>query len=230
MGATTLKAAILSRMPTIVGALRPERDVALTFDDGPDPEVTPRLLDLLARRRAPATFFLLSEKANRRPDLVRRIAADGHEVALHFDRHDKIPDLPPAVVRRRMKTARASLEAIAGPVRLFRPPFGSQNVASYLMARSVGLQVVGWTASAQDWEEQTPAMAARRATFNLRAGDILLMHDGLELGPGESGSTFDRVRMVELILDTMRGRGLRPSTVGDLVAQGGARTAPWFRP
>src|SRR5581483_8540438 len=136
--------AVLSPIGSIHGAWNPTRQVALTFDDGPDPVVTPRLLDLLVQRGARATFFVLTERATARPDLIRRMLAEGHEVALHFDRHDRITDLPPREARRRLAAAKAELEAMAGPVVYFRPPYGGQSLRTYLIARSLGLQVVSW--------------------------------------------------------------------------------------
>lgn len=225
-----LKARALARLGSIDRALSARNAVALTFDDGPHPDVTPCLLDLLKRRQACATFFLLSERASARPDLVRRMISDGHEVGLHFDRHDRIPDLAPSVAWRRLRRARAIISSIAGPIRLYRPPYGSQNVASYLVARSLGLTVVGWSASAHDWEPQTAVMAAARATDTIEPGHILLMHDGLELGQDEAEPNFDRVEMVDLILDRLAERNLTPTTVGALVADGGAHMTAWFRP
>lgn len=221
---------LLAGVGSIQGARRPRDQIGLTFDDGPDDVVTPRLLDLLSQRGARATFFVLTDKAGARPDLVRRIVEEGHEVGLHFDSHDRLTRMPLNVARTRLRAARARLEALAGPVRYFRPPFGAQSLATYFLARSEGLQVVSWGPIAEDWVEQAPAMAADRALGQLGAGDILLLHDGMEKPPGEPLPTFDRVKMVALILDGLLARGLHPVTVGALVSAGQPRLSPWFRP
>ena len=94
--------------------------------------------------------------------------------------------------------------------------------------RVLGLQVVSWGPMADDWREQTPDHAAARATEKMAGGDILLLHDAVEPHPGEAPPTFDRVRMVELVLDRMGERGLTPATVGRLVAEARPHLSPWF--
>jgi peptidoglycan/xylan/chitin deacetylase (PgdA/CDA1 family) len=220
---------ILAPVGSIHGAKAPSEQVALTFDDGPDAEVTPRLLDLLRDRGVRATFFVLTDKAAERPDLVRRIADEGHEIGLHFDRHDRLTGMPLAEARARLRAARARLEDLAGPVRFFRPPFGSQSLATYLMARSEGLEVVSWGPYAEDWAEQAAEMAAGKVLGPVKGGDIVLMHDGLEKPEGEALPTFDRVKMVEMILDGLSQRSLATATVGGLLAANGPRLSAWFR-
>ena len=221
---------LLSPVGSINGTRKVSHEVALTFDDGPDPAVTPRLLDLLRDRGVRTTFFLLTDKAADHPSLVKRMAVEGHEIALHFDRHDRLPSLPLPVARQRLIAARKQLEDMAGvPVRYFRPPFGAQNLATYFLARSIGLEVVAWSAYAEDWLEQEPAFAAARGLRDLSGGDILLLHDGLETPVGEPRPQFDRVRMVELLLDGMEERGLTATTVGALLSAGKPRLVAWFR-
>jgi peptidoglycan/xylan/chitin deacetylase (PgdA/CDA1 family) len=214
---------------SINGSRAASNEVGITFDDGPDLAVTPGLLTLLRQRGVRATFFVLTDKATAHPDLVQRMVSEGHEVALHFDRHDRLTDMPLAAARERLIAARAQLEKLAGPVRFFRPPFGGQSLATYRLARSLGLEVVTWGPIAEDWVEQPPAAAAARALSNMEAGDILLLHDGLEVPEGDPVPRFDRVRMVELILDGMEKMRLAPTTVGALVASGKPRLSPWFR-
>lgn len=214
---------------SINGSRKPVRTVALTFDDGPDPVVTPRLLDLLRDRRARATFFVLTEKAEAHPKLMKRIVDEGHEAALHFDRHDRLTSMPIGQAKSRLVAARESLEQLAGPVRYFRPPFGAQSLGTYLMARGEGLEVVSWSHYAEDWVEQPAAMAADRALRGLSGGDILLLHDGLEKPAGEELPTFDRVEMVKLVIDGLEARGLTAGTVGELVEAGPPRRTAWFR-
>ncbi|TAJ70623.1 MAG: polysaccharide deacetylase family protein [Phenylobacterium sp.] len=220
---------ILAPVGSIHGAKGPSNKVALTFDDGPDPVVTPRLLDLLRTRGVRATFFVLTDKAADRPELLRRIAEEGHEIGLHFDRHDRLTRMRLGEARRRVRAARAWLESLTGPVRFFRPPFGSQSLSTYMMARFEGLEVVSWGPYAEDWAEQAPETAAGKVLGPVKGGDIVLMHDGLEKPEGEALPTFDRVRMVELILDGLAARNLAPGAVGDLLADGGPRLSAWFR-
>jgi peptidoglycan/xylan/chitin deacetylase (PgdA/CDA1 family) len=229
MGLQKIKSALLAPIGTIVRSIGVSDAVALTFDDGPDPEITPAVLDVLARHRARATFFLLADHALARRELVQRILDEGHEIGLHFDRHDRITALPPLTALGRMIEARRSLIRLAGPVRLFRPPYGSQNLLTYFFARLLGFTVIGWNRSADDWLEQSAEDSARRAYEHLQGGDIVLLHDGLELSPGEVRPTLDRPRVVDILLEKATSRGLVSVTVGTLLRRGSPGRTRWFR-
>ena len=204
---------------------------ALTFDDGPDPVWTPPLLELLAQRSASATFFLLTDRARRHPGLVGRIRDGGHEVALHGDEHSRMTMAPARQVCRRLRIAKSELEQTAQVrVRLFRPPFGAQSLGSYAAARRAGLDVVVWGPFARDWVDGTPQEVADRALGSVRGGDILLLHDGLEIPDGQPRPTFDRTEMVRLLLEGLASDGLLPDTVGCLIRQAGTMRSAWFRP
>jgi peptidoglycan/xylan/chitin deacetylase (PgdA/CDA1 family) len=225
----------MDRVLTPVGSINGTRgslpEVALTFDDGPDPAVTPHVLDLLRDSGARATFFVLTDRAARHPMLVRRILAEGHELGLHADRHERLSEVPALALSRRLRAARKLLQDVSGaPVRLFRPPFGAQSLASYLAARSSGLDVVVWGPYAEDWVQASPEVVAARGLNGLQSGDVLLLHDGLVVPDGERVPTFDRMRAFELILDGMAERGLRPTSVSGLLGAGRTRRTAWFRP
>ncbi len=216
---------------SIGGARRATKRVAVTFDDGPDPVVTPPLLDELRRRDARCTFFLLVPQAERHPELVHDIARAGHEIALHGLDHRPLPSLSHRDATRLLKEARARLAVVAGaPVRYYRPPYGAQSLGSWAAARRAGLQIVVWSADAADWEEQTAQDVAATANRRLRAGGILLLHERLEPGPDGTPviTSFDRVEMAAKVLDSVEAAGRIPVTVGELVAPGARRTA-WFR-
>ena len=116
---------VLATVGSVRGAWHPTQLVGLTFDDGPDPTITPQLLTLLRQRRVRATFFVMTYQAERYPEIVRRIVSEGHEVALHSDRHDCLTRFPAHEVLERITTSLAQLETIAQcRVRFFRPPFG----------------------------------------------------------------------------------------------------------
>src|SRR5215213_8276668 len=119
-------APLFSGIGSIQGATNAGNQVGLTFDDGPDASVTPLLLDLLATHNAHATFFVLTDKATAQPALVRRMVDEGHEIALHFDSHHRLTEMPLKLARTRLRRARSELESLAGPIRYFRPPFGAQ--------------------------------------------------------------------------------------------------------
>jgi peptidoglycan/xylan/chitin deacetylase (PgdA/CDA1 family) len=159
------------------------------------------------------------------------MAAEGHEVALHGDRHERLTLLSAREVRRRIAAARDLLENIAGrKVRFFRPPFGAQSITTYLAARRCGLEVVVWGPYAEDWNQDFPENVAARGLHDLKGGDVLLLHDGLAKPVGEPVPVFDRVRAFELILEGMSVRDLESVTVGELITFSGARRTAWFRP
>jgi peptidoglycan/xylan/chitin deacetylase (PgdA/CDA1 family) len=221
---------VLEPFGSVVRARRPTHLVALTFDDGPHGEITPRLLDLLCARDAVATFFVLTEHASRHPELIRRMIAEGHEVALHCDRHDRLTRLRRPAVHRKLADAARRLEEIAGaPVKRFRPPFGSQSLPTIFVANRLGLEIVVWGPVAEDWIEQTPAEAADKILQAVKGGEIALLHDGLEVPAGEPVPTFDRVEMVGLIVDGLRAKGLEPTSVARMVDAAGAHKTFWVR-
>lgn len=170
---------VLSRGPA--GA----RGVALTFDDGPDPETTPVVLDALDAAGAKATFFVIGAKAERHPGLVRELVARGHAVGVHGYVHDRLFALRgPWRVRRELERAVAALERITGvrPV-LFRAPIGHVSPAMARVVANLGMLVVGWSVKSLDgWSGATPERVLARVTPRLRDGCIVLMHDAAERG------------------------------------------------
>ncbi|MFZ4516485.1 MAG: polysaccharide deacetylase family protein [Acidimicrobiia bacterium] len=206
---------------------------AVTFDDGPDPEATPRVLDALAQHAVSATFFLLANRARSHPELVRRIASQGHEIALHGFDHTRLTTIPASAVSAHLRTARRALEDIAQvPVEWFRPPFGAQSFRSYFAVRRAGLSVVVWNQECDDWLPIGEAEIARRITTRIAPGNIVLLHDGLVPDPisPTPSTTLDRGRMVHAIFTKLRPSNLRACTVGELIACGTPRRTAWFRP
>ena len=215
---------------SVNGGRRPGA-VAITFDDGPDPETTTPILAALDVAGARCTYFLLVAQAERYPGLVHDIRDAGHEIALHGIDHTPLPRLGHRGALRTLVEARRRLEEVAEvPVRYYRPPYGAQSPASWLAARRAGLQVVVWSADAADWEEGSAQDVAGRALARLADRGVLLLHERLEPGPdGEPvATTFDRAAMTGAVLAGVAAEGLRPVTVGDLTAAGARRTA-WFR-
>ncbi len=230
--ARTIADAVLAPLwGSVVGSHATDR-VALTLDDGPDAEVTPGILDLLEERQAPCTFFVLAHQVRDHPELTRRIVAGGHELALHGWDHRRLTDLPSAAATAYVRDARRLVEDIAQvAVRWYRPPYGAQSITSYRAVRRAGLDVVVWSADADDWTDGPVELVAGRAFERLRGGGILLLHERLEPGPlGERvETTFDRVEMLRGVLAGCGERGWAATTVGSLVADGARRTA-WLRP
>lgn len=165
-------------------------EVALTFDDGPNPAWTPRLLEILARDGVCATFFLLGGHAQAEPALVRRIAAAGHLIGNHSWSHPNLAFSGRARIREELQQTRDILQQITGkPVRYFRPPFGARRPAALGVARELGMVPVLWNVMTSDWSDPSgerigERLIARvtRLTHQGWAANIVL-HDGGHLDP-----------------------------------------------
>jgi peptidoglycan/xylan/chitin deacetylase (PgdA/CDA1 family) len=215
---------------SVVSAARPTDLVALTFDDGPHPDVTPRMLDLLRDRGVSATFFVLTDLAIRHPELIRRAVSESHEMALHFDRHDRLTRMPRAELEARFAAAVRALEQIAGgPIKRFRPPYGAQGLPVIMAARKLGLEIIVWRPSAFEWEEETAEASAARLLDTVKGGDIALLHDGYAVPPGEPIPPMDRADLLARVLDGLETKGLRATSVEKLIEAAGARRTFWVR-
>ena len=208
-----------------------ERVVALTYDDGPDPDHTPGILDALAEHGARATFFVLVEAAERHPELLARILAEGHEVGLHGIDHARLTTLPARRCRELIGEGKERLEqAIGRPVTLFRPTYGAQTLGQYRVTRSLGLDVVVWSAWARDWEGASAEVVAERAINSLHRGGIVLLHDASGDGVGAGTGPHDRperTRATRMLLAGMAMRDYGSRTVGELLATFPAVRAVW---
>lgn len=157
----------------------PAGGVALTFDDGPHPEGTPAVLDVLVRAGVRGTFFVVGEQVRRRPELVARAAAAGHAIALHGDQHRLQLRMSAAAVAEDLKRGVAAIEDATGATPAWhRPPFGIYSPAGLRAARAAGLAPLLWSRWGKDWRKRTtPRRIAARATRSVIAGDVILLHD-----------------------------------------------------
>jgi peptidoglycan/xylan/chitin deacetylase (PgdA/CDA1 family) len=200
-----------------------QRRVALTFDDGPDPDATPRLLDVLAARRVRATFFLIGERAARHPDLVRAIAAAGHEVGNHTWRHRNAWFLAPEATAREIEDGGRILADILGRgPRLYRPPWGIVNVAALCTARRLGLLTVLWSIQHEGLRPRDPGAQLRHVSRRLHDGAIIDLHDA----PGLPRAPVRLLAMMPGLLDLLEARGYRPVSVSELLAGAGPPSIP----
>jgi peptidoglycan/xylan/chitin deacetylase (PgdA/CDA1 family) len=154
--------------------------IALTFDDGPDPEHTPRILDLLAERGVRATFFVFGEKARRRPDLIARALEAGHAIQPHcwadHESHHRMSedDLEAEIARTLGTLAHLGCPAPA----LWRPPYGDiKEPESHDVAARHGLRIVTWTLDTRDWDDDGGALSLAEVDARLDADSVVLMHD-----------------------------------------------------
>jgi peptidoglycan/xylan/chitin deacetylase (PgdA/CDA1 family) len=154
--------------------------VAITIDDGPDPEITPRVLAILAEHGAHATFFCIGQRAGQSPDIVRACIAQGHAVENHSDRHaHSFSLLGMGAQRRELECAQRTIECVSGSApRFFRAPAGLRNIFLDPVLQQLELQLVSWTRRGFDTVNSDARAVLARLTSRLAAGDILLLHDG----------------------------------------------------
>ncbi|HEX5610940.1 MAG TPA: polysaccharide deacetylase family protein [Solirubrobacterales bacterium] len=183
--------------------------VALTFDDGPHPQGTPAVLEVLREHGASATFFLAGEQVERRPALAAEIVAAGHRVELHCHRHRNQLRLRPADLLEDAERARTVIEEASGQViHDYRPPYGIFSAAGLRAVRGRGWRPVLWSQWGRDWTRRaTPSSIAAKATSGARAGDVLLLHDADYYSA--PGSWTRTVAALPIILEALEGRGLR---------------------
>lgn len=154
-------------------------EIVVTFDDGPHPDVTPKVLDILDHYGAKASFFCVGEKAAAYPDVVREIVNRGHTIENHSMRHSSVFGFfGPAALRREIDAAQSVLGGIAGrPPRFFRAPMGIRNPMLDPVVARMGLRYISWTRRGFDSVARDPAAVLKRLIEGLAAGDILLLHD-----------------------------------------------------
>lgn len=184
-------------------------EVALTFDDGPDPDVTPRVLDLLDGAGAKATFFCIGRRVEARPDLAAEIVRRGHAIENHTWSHPNTfaLRLPPAQ-RREIVRAQEAIERAAGRApSLFRPPAGFRNPLTERELWYAGLTFASWTRRGYDTVVREPREILRRLLKGLAAGDVLLLHDGSAMTGGGNPVVLE---VLPRLLEVLSSRSLKP--------------------
>jgi peptidoglycan-N-acetylglucosamine deacetylase len=188
--------------------------IALTFDDGPDPEWTPRVLDALERRAARATFFVDARRALVQRDLVRRVVARGHEVAFHCFEHIRHSERTAAELHADVDLGLGLLDLVGVKPRAWRAPWGVETEATRDVAARRDLRLWGWNVDTHDWRGDSAGrmVAALEAQGGLRDGDVILMHDALGPGALRDGCA-ETVELTELLLAAAERAELATATV-----------------
>ncbi len=179
----------------------------LTFDDGPDPQWTPQVLQQLQRSDATATFFMVGERVAARPALARRVLAAGHEIQLHCHRHVRHTELTEHELTRDCESALAALESVGVHPRLWRAPWGVCTEASARVAQRLGLELVGWSIDTHDWRGDQPREMLENARRRLTDGGAVLMHDALGPGARRAGCQ-NTVALVPKLVQGARAAGM----------------------
>jgi peptidoglycan/xylan/chitin deacetylase (PgdA/CDA1 family) len=154
-----------------------ENKIALTFDDGPDPYYTGKVLDFLKEHQVKATFFLVGAHVEKYPDIVARIAKEGHEIGNHSWGHKKFTWLPASEIQRELEKTGSLIESITGyHLNIFRPPFGTMNKITLERVNAAGYNVVNWSVDTKDWNGTAVSKILYYVKMQLKPGGIILMH------------------------------------------------------
>jgi peptidoglycan/xylan/chitin deacetylase (PgdA/CDA1 family) len=181
-----------------------EKVLALTFDDGPDPEYTPELLDVLKKNNVKGTFFILANKAIKYPDLVKRIVNEGHNVGLHSFKHVNEAFRFPFQTKKNLCESLKVLNELEVKVNLFRPPWGIFNLLTYHYAKLCNCKIVLWSIHALDWSKYaTVGFIKKRLINNVKPGDIILLHDGR----GAKDAPKRTIEALETAIPALKAKG-----------------------
>lgn len=183
--------------------------IALSFDDGPNPKLTPKLLDILAAHHIKATFFVIGENAAEYPDIVARAAREGHEIGNHSWSHPNLAKLSDDAVRHELqRTDDAIKSAIGTRATLMRPPYGSLSSRQKRWIHDeFGYQIILWDVDPLDWKRPGPNVVCNRVVKQTRAGSIVLSHD---IHPGT-------IEAMPCILNQLEAKGFKFVTVSELI-------------
>jgi peptidoglycan-N-acetylglucosamine deacetylase len=201
------------RMSRLRREFAKNRLLALTYDDGPSPIVTPQVLDLLHRRDARATFFMLGRQAQQHPDIAERVVREGHTAGCHSDQHlNALKSLPSKAVAD-IRVGYQQLSPWVAPDGMFRPPYGKMTLPTYLEVRRRGASAWWWTVDSGDTFETLPRVNDIADKVRKEGGGIVLMHD---LDRGAQRNEFV-LELTESLLDVAARESLQVRPLGELV-------------
>ncbi len=201
---------------TFTGLARGAKQLALTYDDGPNDPHTLRLLEVLAKHGVRATFFSVGRYVQQRPDIIREVVKAGHVVGNHTFTHPLLTLKTPTEVRQELTDCNKALQdAIGGHSNLFRPPFGGRRPAVLRIARELGLNPIMWNVTGYDWNAPPAAVIEQKVSKQIRGGNVLLLHDG---GHKEMGA--DRSQTViatDHLIAKYRSKGYEFATIPQMM-------------
>jgi peptidoglycan-N-acetylglucosamine deacetylase len=203
---------------TFTGLAPGTRQIALTYDDGPNDPHTLRLLDVLALHEVQATFFLIGRHVRLRPEIARAISAAGHVVANHTFSHPLLIFKSEAGILRELSDGRTALQdAVGQHSNLFRPPFGARRPAVLRVARELGLTPVMWNVTGYDWNAPPADVIEEKVSGQIRGGDVILLHDGghKQMGADRSQSVIATDRLIA----RFKGEGYEFVTIPQMIAK-----------
>jgi len=194
-----------------------QRIVALTFDDGPNPPYTGQILDILKEYHVPATFFVLGQNAEKHPELVRRIVAEGHQIGNHTYSHlDLLKADRPTIADQVDRTSKIIADITGQPPRVVRPPHGFRDAVVIDVMAERGLKVVEWSVASRDWTNPGVDEIVNRTLGRVKNGAVILLHDGD--GVAQRASREQTVEATRQIIRQLLAQGYKLVTVDEILA------------
>ncbi len=203
---------------TFAGINSTSKQLALTYDDGPNDPHTFRLLDVLANHNVHATFFLIGRYVRQRPDIVREIRQAGHVIGNHTFTHPLLIFQPEREIKRQLAECSQAISDAAGEHSdLFRPPFGGRRPAVLRIARQLGLEPVMWNVTGYDWNAPSAEYIQLKVARRIRGGSVILLHDG-----GHKQSGADRSRTIaasDKMISKYKSEGYEFVTIPQMIGE-----------
>jgi peptidoglycan/xylan/chitin deacetylase (PgdA/CDA1 family) len=210
--------AIIVRRGTVYQGIASGKVVALTFDDGPSPIWTPKILDELKKENVKATFFMLGKHVEKYPSIAKRVAEEGHEIGNHsYSHHIIISEKLDNLIKEIKNTERIIRNVTGRTTIYFRPPKAWINGKERAKIESLGYKAVLWTLNSKDWVTFDDKYMVNYLIKNMQAGDIILFHDSGGAFSIEGGDRHETVKTIPLLIDKLRGEGYRFVTISELL-------------
>jgi len=210
--------AVIVRRDTIYRIPSSEKAVALTFDDGPSPVWTPRILDVLKEAQVKATFFMLGMHVQRYPDVARRVAEEGHEIGNHTYDHRGVFYYKPEELNKEVTDAEKIIKSVTGiKTKYFRPPKAWLTSKEKKQLKDMGYETLLWSLNSKDWVTFDDRYIVQYILHHIRPGDILLFHDSGGVFRPEGGKRKETVKAVGRLIEKLKERGYRFVTISQLL-------------
>lgn len=210
--------AILVRKHTFYHANVRDKVVALTFDDGPSSEWTPKILDALKEAKVRATFFMLGEHVTQHPEIARRITREGHEIGNHSYDHHVLIFYKTGELEKEIKDCEKAVQNAAGvTTRYFRPPKAWLSDTEKKTIINMGYKVVLWSLNSKDWVTFDDKYIIKFIERNIHSGDIILFHDSGGIFGVDGGDRHETVKTIPDLVQRLQGRGYRFLTISELL-------------
>jgi peptidoglycan/xylan/chitin deacetylase (PgdA/CDA1 family) len=203
---------------SFTGEARSSKRLALTYDDGPNDPYTGHLLEVLARHDVKATFFMIGNFVEQRPQIARDVYIAGHAIGNHSYSHPNLIFVGEKELRSQLeRTQKAIADAGCGTPTLFRPPFGGRNPRTFGVVREFGLTPIMWRVTCYDWSATSSESIVKKANAQIKGGDVILLHDGGHLAMGTDRS--HTVKATDEIIRRYKGEGYEFVTVPQMMSR-----------